>query len=185
MSKNGKKMCSTQNWIKMNNWAQTLTLSDIRTNFPHPRIAIWWTAHSREPFDESTWIMFSIVWKREKHLDACNIHPTHPRFVFILNYESAISARCVALPNWGGSDAFSAHPTKTAFITWRKKSCDSRVEYRDLTLNCWVVFKFYIIWCDVRIFVGGLLSGWSKKLAKQRLEVISGSSCLYYYSLRC
>ena len=62
-----------------------------------------------------------IVWKGKKQLDTYNIHPSHSRFLFILNYESTIPTWCFASPKWAGLYAFSAHPTKATFITWGKK----------------------------------------------------------------
>ena len=153
MAKNWEEICSMQKGIKMNNWAWTLTLLDVWMNLPHPCIMIRWSANSWEPFNKSTWVLFPIVWKGEKQLDACNIHPMHPRFVFILNYESTIMAWSFALPMWTGLDLFSVHPTKATLITWSIKGGNGRVKDRDLTLNYWAVFKVNIIRCDLNIFV--------------------------------
>ena len=74
-----------------------------------------------------------------------NIHPTHPGFIFILNYESTVLTWCFALPKWAGLDAFSVHPMKATFVTWGKKGGNGRVKHRDFTLNCGAVLKVNII----------------------------------------
>ena len=89
----------------------------------------------------------------KRRLNACNIHSTHPRFVFILNYKCTILTWSFASPQWAGSYAFSAHPTETTFITWGKKGGYGTVEDRDFTLYRWAVFKVDIIRCDLSVFV--------------------------------
>ena len=153
MPKNWEEMCRTQKGVKMNNWAQTLTLLDVWTNLPHPCLTIKWSTNSREPLNKSTLVLFAIVRKGEKQLDAHNIHSMHPRFLFILDYESTISTWCFSLPHWAGSDAFPAHSAKATFITRGKKGGNGRVKYRYFTLNHWAVFKVNIIRGDIVICV--------------------------------
>ena len=153
MPKNWEEMCCTQKGVKMNNWAQMLTLLDVWTNLPHLCLTIKWSTNSQEPLNKSTLVLFAIVRKGEKQLDVHNIHSTHPRFLFILNYESTISMWCFSLSHWAGSDVFPVHSVKATFITRGKKGGNGRVKYRYFTLNHWAVFKVNIIRSDIIICV--------------------------------
>jgi hypothetical protein len=153
MTQNGEEMRPAQKGVKVNNRTQSLTLSDVWTNLPHSCIGITRLTHSREPLDESTWVFFTIILEGKKQLDACNIHSTHPRLVFVLNHKGTIPAGCLASPQWAGSDTFPTHPTKATFVTRGKKESDGRMKDGDLAVNHWAIFDVNIVRCDLGVSV--------------------------------
>jgi hypothetical protein len=70
--------------------------------------------HAIDPFLKTSrreGILYHCV-QRRKQLDACGIHPTHPRLVFVLDHKGTIAAGWFASLQWAGSNTFPTQPTK-------------------------------------------------------------------------
>jgi len=137
----------------MNNRRQTLTLSDVWTNLPHPVSLSCDRPTLKTSRRERRDILCDCV--RRRKTTGRMQHSSHTsQACFVLNHKGTIAAGCFPSPQWAGSDTLPTHRTKTTFVTGGKKGCDGRMKDGDLALDHWAVVKVNIVRCDLGVFVG-------------------------------
>lgn len=120
-----QKMRSACDAFERNDLDRSSGPRPLRFDYPHPSVGVAVVLRRYEPAHQGTWNYFMVVSisEREQEMEACNEHPLHPGFIFVLNNEDRVVAG-VAVPRWIASDALSIHPAGTTKITRRIKACD-------------------------------------------------------------
>ena len=101
-----KKICCTNDGIKMNYSSKGFAFISVQFKSPHPCPFICQFSHTWEPMYKSTWILCAIVSERRKKVNTSNIETTHSRSIWICLYEDAV------IPSW----TFYPSQVSTAWI---------------------------------------------------------------------